>query len=252
LRVLSVIGKSGSGKTTIIEGLIKELKNRGYTIGSVKEIHFEDFTIDEKGTNTDRHYRAGSELVTARGLDETDLLFKRRLELDEILKYYNHDYVILEGVKIDYIPTVITAVNKQDIDELMGGNVFAVSGKIAEDIDHFRDLPVINGLKNSKKLSDIVEDNVFEKLPGFKKDCCGACGLSCSELAEAIIDGSAEREQCLIDRGKVRLYIGGREIKMVGFVKKILKNTVSAVVKELKGYRPGDDIEIKISDKDGD
>ena len=36
---------------------------------------------------------AGSQLVTARGMYETDILFQEKLDMDEILKFYNHDYV---------------------------------------------------------------------------------------------------------------------------------------------------------------
>ncbi len=52
MKVLTVTGLSGSGKTTVIENLIKELKRRGYSIGSVKEIHYEAFAIDTPGKNT--------------------------------------------------------------------------------------------------------------------------------------------------------------------------------------------------------
>ena len=37
-------------------------------MGSVKNIHFEQFTLDMEGSNTWRHKQAGSELVVARGL----------------------------------------------------------------------------------------------------------------------------------------------------------------------------------------
>lgn len=52
-------------------------------MGSVKDIHFEGFSIDSAGTNTDRHKKADSQLVTARGLYETDILFQGRLPVEE-------------------------------------------------------------------------------------------------------------------------------------------------------------------------
>lgn len=57
MKVLSVIGTSKTGKTTIIENIIRELRRRRYTVGSVKDIHFEKFAMDTEGTNTDRHKR---------------------------------------------------------------------------------------------------------------------------------------------------------------------------------------------------
>lgn len=67
MRIFSVSGISKSGKTTTIEEIIKELRRRRYTVGSIKDIHFEAFAIDGPSTNTARHRRAGSELVTAWG-----------------------------------------------------------------------------------------------------------------------------------------------------------------------------------------
>ncbi|MEG0019166.1 MAG: molybdopterin-guanine dinucleotide biosynthesis protein MobB, partial [Oscillospiraceae bacterium] len=67
MRIFTVRGITKSGKTTTIEKVISELKKRGYSVGSVKEIHYKQFKIDPEGTNTDRHKKAGSELVTARG-----------------------------------------------------------------------------------------------------------------------------------------------------------------------------------------
>jgi len=37
--VVSIVGRSQSGKTTLIEKLIPEFKNRGYTIGTIKHSH---------------------------------------------------------------------------------------------------------------------------------------------------------------------------------------------------------------------
>ena len=46
MKLFSVIGITKSGKTTTIENIIRELRKRRYTVGSVKEIHFEAFAID--------------------------------------------------------------------------------------------------------------------------------------------------------------------------------------------------------------
>jgi molybdopterin-guanine dinucleotide biosynthesis protein B len=44
--IISVVGKSQSGKTTLIEKLIPELKKRGYRIGTVKHT-FHEFDMDK-------------------------------------------------------------------------------------------------------------------------------------------------------------------------------------------------------------
>jgi len=104
------------GKTTTIENIIKELKKRNYTVGTVKQIHFHDFKMNTEETNTDRHRKAGSELVTARGEYETNILFQEKLSMNELLNFYSQDYVILEGVRDTCAPKIITAHDKEGIE----------------------------------------------------------------------------------------------------------------------------------------
>lgn len=248
MKVFSVFGISKSGKTTTIENIIRELRRRGYSVGSVKEIHYEMFAIDDDGTNTDRHKKAGSQLVTARGFNETDVLFQSMLPLDEILKLYNHDFVVLEGVTDTNVPKIIAAHDTKEIDERYDETVFAISGRISNDIEEYKGVPVINSINNIRDLVDLIEDRVYEKLPDFEPKCCSACGFSCRELGIKILNGEARREDCVISNSKIDLYIDGKKIDMVPFVQAILYNTIIGVVGELDGYRPGSGIEIKIGD----
>ncbi len=55
--------------------------------------------MDTEGTNTHRHKLAGAELITARGLHETDILFQDKLDIYQIASFYDVDYLILEGGK---------------------------------------------------------------------------------------------------------------------------------------------------------
>jgi len=249
MKVFSVIGVHHSGKTTIIENVIRELRKRGYSVGSVKEIHYEKFAMDTEGTNTHRHRMAGSQLVTARGLYETDILFQEKLSMDDILKFYSHDYVVLEGVTDVNAPKIIAAHTEEEILERMDGLTFAISGIISNSIREFKGLPVINPMEDIEKLVDLIEQKVYERLPDFDRNCCGYCGFSCRELGARILKGESERKDCILDRANIKLQIGGRDIKMVPFVQNILANTVLGIVKELKGYEEGKEIRIEISRK---
>lgn len=246
MKVFSVVGITESGKTTTIENIIKELRSRNYSVGSVKEIHFEKFAIDTVGSNTYRHREAGSQLVTARGYFETDILFQEKLRMDEILKFYNHDFVILEGVTDSNVPKIITAHNEKEILERLDDLVFAISGKISNSLDEFEGLPVINTIDNVEKIVDLIEEKVFDKLPDFPEDCCGECGYSCRQLGALILKGKARREDCVLAQSRVKLQIGGKDIEMVPFVQRVLYNTVLGVVKELKGYEEGKEITVRI------
>ena len=58
-QIVSIAGKSNSGKTTLLEKLIFELNSRGYKIGSVKHTH-DGFDFDKKGKDSWRHKKAGA------------------------------------------------------------------------------------------------------------------------------------------------------------------------------------------------
>lgn len=248
MKVFSVFGIKQSGKTTTIENIIRELRKRGYSVGSVKEINNHEFAMDKDGTNTDRHKKAGAQLVTARGCSETDILFQAKLTIEDILKFYDHDFVVLEGVKDSNVPCILTAHTPEEIDEGANNMVFAVSGVVSNNIKEHKGLPVINSNDEIGRLVDLIEEKVYDKLPDFSPNCCTSCGFNCRELGARILKGQAKRDDCVISKSGIKLYIDGKQISMVPFVQNILCNTVEGVVKELQGYRPGARIEIKIGD----
>ena len=57
--VVSIVGKSDSGKTTLMERVIRALTERGYRVASVKH-HVHDFDIDIPGKDSWRHAHAGA------------------------------------------------------------------------------------------------------------------------------------------------------------------------------------------------
>ncbi|HOA19879.1 MAG TPA: molybdopterin-guanine dinucleotide biosynthesis protein MobB [Sedimentibacter sp.] len=246
MKVFSVIGLTKSGKTTTIENIIKELRKRNYTVGSVKEIHFEKFKMDVDGTNTHRHKMAGSQLVTARGAYETDVLFQRKLSMNEILCFYNHDFVILEGVRDTCAPKIVTAHDVEGIIERLDETTFAISGQISNSLTEYEGIPVINSLTEIEKLVDLIEKKVFDRLPDMKDECCKKCGYTCTQLCSKILKCEAERRDCVLAENSVTLKINGQEIAMNPFVQNILKNTVEAIAKELYGYTESGDIEVCI------
>lgn len=165
MKLFSVIGVSSSGKTTTIEGLIGELTRRGYSVGSVKEIHFEDFAIDTPGSNTDRHRQAGALQVAARGFHETDLLYQRMLTMDEILLHFDFDFVALEGVTDIPVPTVITAHSAEEVRQRRTERTFAVSGRLSDSCTEVDGLPALSALTQLSELADLVEKHAAEYVP---------------------------------------------------------------------------------------
>ncbi|TDB36980.1 MAG: molybdopterin-guanine dinucleotide biosynthesis protein B [Actinobacteria bacterium] len=60
--VVSVVGKSDSGKTTLMEGLIRALTSRGWRVATCKH-HVHEVDIDQPGKDSWRHARAGSRVT---------------------------------------------------------------------------------------------------------------------------------------------------------------------------------------------
>ena len=99
--VISVVGRSGTGKTTVLELLIGELVQRGYRVGTVKHCSY-GFDADQKGKDSWRHAQAGSE-VAAISCPHKMALFRNvesETPLDDIVSLMGKvDVVLTEGYK---------------------------------------------------------------------------------------------------------------------------------------------------------
>jgi molybdopterin-guanine dinucleotide biosynthesis protein B len=99
--VVSLVGKSGVGKTTVLERVIREVKARGYKLGTIKhDTH--GFEVDRPGKDSWRHAQAGSDAVVISGPRKLALIrqLEEEVPLDEILGLIGDvDLVITEGYK---------------------------------------------------------------------------------------------------------------------------------------------------------
>lgn len=100
--VVNVVSEvSNVGKTTVIEGMIKELKSRGYSVGTIKhDAH--GFDIDKKGKDTYRHREAGSETVIISSRNRMAMIkeVENEIPLEELINMVSDkDFVIVEGYK---------------------------------------------------------------------------------------------------------------------------------------------------------
>ena len=97
---VAIVGNSNTGKTTLIEKLIPNLKQRGYTVGTVKHTHH-GFKMDKQGKDTWRHQAAGADTVVA--VSPRRIAFVKTSPLDSLeaaLPYLeDRDIVLAEGFK---------------------------------------------------------------------------------------------------------------------------------------------------------
>jgi molybdopterin-guanine dinucleotide biosynthesis protein B len=104
-KVIGVAGFKNSGKTTLVERLVRELTARGHRISTVKHAHH-SFDIDHEGRDSFRHRKAGASEVAVISRDRWAIIHESRGDdppsLEDILaKLAPCDLVIVEGYKRD-------------------------------------------------------------------------------------------------------------------------------------------------------
>jgi molybdopterin-guanine dinucleotide biosynthesis protein B len=110
LKIIGVTGYKKSGKTTLVEGLVRLFVARGLRIATVKHAHH-SFEIDHEGRDSYRHRAAGAREVAVISGRMWALLHDLEGEpepsLDEMLgRLAPCDLVIVEGYRRDSHPKI--------------------------------------------------------------------------------------------------------------------------------------------------
>lgn len=228
MKVFSIIGNKKM-REEIAPKIISALEESGNTVGFIKRTE---------------NISSNSQTKRAVIWGEHQSLFYHEASssLLDLLKLFDEDYVVIDNDEKSNIPKLlmyeeVNLDNTSDVEELGAMNnlkrrndVFFIAEKDTE----------------LTQIVESIKSKVFEILPDFDPDCCDDCGKSCRDLNNSIIKGEASRDDCTIGKEEVELLIGDDSLKMVPFVKSILKNTVDAVAKELDGYKEDTDIEVRI------
>lgn len=100
--IISIVGKKATGKTTLIEKIVPELKKRGFKVGTIKhDVH--GFEIDYEGKDSFRHFHSGADATMIYSPEK--LAFVTRLDsppsLDQVREtfFQGVDIIITEGFK---------------------------------------------------------------------------------------------------------------------------------------------------------
>ena len=206
--IVSVIGRSKSGKTSLIEKLVAELKLRGYRVATIK--HAQEINLDEPGKDSWRHIQAGSEATAVVSASEA-VLFKPvtpAVTLDEITRLFGDDYdiILAEGFK---------KANAPKIEVRYGGDGAP--------------------LKDIKRLIAIVSNKPIDtNVRQFSiQDTKGLVDL----LEKGFIKPQRER---------LALYINGERIILKSFPRKIISSLLINMVSSLKGVNGVSSLDIFI------
>ena len=154
--IISIVGKSESGKTTLIEKLIPELKRRGFRIGVIKHA-FHEFEFDKPGKDSWRHRAAGADTVLVAAPGSIVMVKNAQGEtLDELEGYFRDmDLVLTEGFKHGSKPQIEIFRKERHQEPLSAGNSNLVALVTNADIE--LNVPTF-GLEDIVPLADLIED----------------------------------------------------------------------------------------------
>ncbi|GAG72764.1 unnamed protein product [marine sediment metagenome] len=242
MRVIGIIGYKKSGKTTLTLKLSDELIKKGYKVAVVKHINE---GLDLANSDTSK-YKECLTQVAAITSKESIIFLKNKKNLEEIIKYFEADIILIEGFKKEKtFPKIVCLREESEKAELFDGLQLCTAGFVSKGVDpKLCDFNILND-EDIKKIAKIAINKSF-KLPNLN---CGECGYQdCYGLSQDIVKGNKTPDDCPSLEPSTLVKVNGEIISMNPFISKIVKNTIIGLLSSLKGFIK-EDIEIKIKQK---
>ncbi len=169
--IISIVGYSDAGKTTLVEKLVPELKKKGYRVGTIKSSHHE-LDFDKKGKDSWRHFASGADAVVVASADKIVMIRKHENTSDDsyaqLLFIENHlsdmDVIIAEGYKSAGFPKIeVFRPQAQNEPACLNDDTLVA---LVTDADVNISVPIF-GLEESERLADFVEQKFlsFQNVP---------------------------------------------------------------------------------------
>ena len=213
MKIVSIVGKKNTGKTSLTVKVIEELTRRGYNVASVKHSHH-SIEMDKENTDTWKHKQAGANLVVGVG-STTFFNARQEMDLNRILFLIKHfdeyDFVIIEGYKSYNYPKIITSPDVRDEYTIKEVDSFTI------DEDGVKELADLI----EQRSHDIV-DTLFANNCGFNNGEAIAAEIRKGDLGVGDLDETLSY-----------LSIDGHVVGLNHFVSDYLKQSVMGVINTL-------------------
>ena len=234
MKIVSVVGRKNTGKTSLTVKIIEELTKRGYNVASIKHSHHE-MEMDRENTDTWRHKLAGSNVVV--GIGSTSFFNVRDiLELNRLLfliKFMDDvDFVVIEGFKSYNYPKIATSLDVVDEHTIAQIDSFSITPKGISDL-----VDIVE-----KKGHDIVDTLFLDE-----------CGFSDGDsIAKEIVKGNIKTDD--LDKVNSFMSIDNKVIGLNEFVSDFIKQTILGIIKTLHieeyGVKDINKVELIINNED--
>ncbi|CJF71739.1 Molybdopterin-guanine dinucleotide biosynthesis protein B [Streptococcus pneumoniae] len=155
--VLQVVGFQNSGKTTLVEKLIKKAKQFDLRVGSIKH-HGHGGPPDSSSELKDshRHYQAGADVASVAGdgtlqltADVKDWSLKKQIDF---YQFFSPDVIFVEGYKKESYPKAVLIRSEEDLVLLSSlTNIICV-------ISH---IPLKNEVQRAYPIFHLQEDELY-------------------------------------------------------------------------------------------
>lgn len=233
MKIVSIVGKKNTGKTSLTVKVIEELTKRGYNVASIKHSHH-TMEMDRENTDTWKHKNAGSNVVVGIG-STTFFNVRKEMDLNRLLFLIKHmdnvDFVVIEGFKRYNYPKIATSPDVVDEYTIKQVDSFTID---------------YEGLT---ELVDLIEERSHDIVDTL---FANNCGYNDGEaIAYDIRNGNITVDN--LDGVHSYLSIDGKVVGLNRFVSDYLKQSVLGVINtlNLKDYNVEDiqDIELIIPGK---
>jgi len=212
--IISVVGKSESGKTTLLEKLIAEIKRRGYKVAVIKHAD-EDFELDKPDKDSWRLSQAGSEVVAISSPGKVAVIKQTKRDLNpRELSYLirgDYDLILTEGFK--QANTLKIEVHRKE----QGGELLCPPQQL---------------------LAVVTDEPLGIDVPQFSKD----------EI-QGLVDLIEKHLQAQPKGEDVELFVNDSFIPINPFVRDLLARILVAVVSSLKGVKEVKSLNISLRRK---
>jgi len=214
--IVSIVGRTDSGKTTFIEKLIPALRDLGYRVATLKhDAH--GFDIDKEGKDTWRHAQAGAEAVIISSPKKYALIRKtgRERTIEELAQLVSDgvDLILTEGYKAGPMPKV--EVYRPEVHPEMlcrpGEGLLAIVStvKLESEVPCF-------GIDDAAGVAALIEERLIKAR----------------------------------DAGGVELYVNGKAVPMKPFVQDFVRGTVLGMLSALRGVEAVGSLVLRIERND--